>query len=134
MISHFRFMYPDFEDGIDGQADYEKDILALELPGGRREFSLSHVRRVLDKPYHIDKPEAGWKRDFTEQEKAKLRPIAETLAMLDGNAFFGTSVGEDGKEWFEMYLGEAHAIYESNGGDGGWAGEASFAKASNDAH
>jgi len=127
MISHFRFMFPDLEDGIEGSADYEKDVLTLDLPGGGLDFSLTHVRHVLDKPYHVDKPEGGWKLDFTDAEKAKLRPIAETLAMLAGNAFFGTDLG-NGREWYESYLPEAHAIYEGNGGDGGWAGEASFAK------
>jgi hypothetical protein len=127
MKQYFRFMYPDMKDGVGGQADYDRDVLTLELPDGPREFSLSHARHVLDKPYHIDKPEGGWKRDFTDAEKAKLRPMAETLAMLDGNAFFGSDIGE-GREWYESYLPEAHAVYESNGGDTGWAGEASFAK------
>lgn len=127
MISYFRFMFLDFKGGINGMADYERDILELDLPGGKQQFSLSHVRHVLDKPYHINKPDAGWKKEFTTEEKAKLRPIAETLAMMDGNAFFGNQIDGD-REWFEQYLPEAHAIYESNGGDGGWAGEASFAK------
>jgi len=126
MISHFRFMFPDLEDGVDGQADYARDVLTLDLPGGSLDFSLSHVRRVLDKPYHVDEPEGGWKLEFTEAEKAKLRPVAETLAMLDGNAFFGTDLG-NGRDWYESYLPVAHAVYESNGGDGGWAGAASFA-------
>ncbi len=127
MISHFRFMFVDMKDGIDGSADYERDVLVLDLPNGPLEFSLSHIRQVLNKPYHIEKPEGGWKKDFTADEKAKLRPVAETLAMLDGNAFFGSEASE-GKEWYEMYLPAANAIYEANGGDGGWGGEASFAK------
>lgn len=127
MISHFRFMFPDLKDGIEGSADYSKDVLTLELPSGSMDFSLSHVRHVLDKPYHINVPAGGWKRDFSDVEKAKLRPIAETLAMLDGNALFGTDLG-NGREWYESYLPEAYVIYERNGGDGGWAGEASFAK------
>jgi hypothetical protein len=65
------------------------------------------------------------KREFTDEEKVKLRPIAETLAMLDGNAFFGNETSEN-KEWYEMYLPEAYEVYISNGGDEGWAGEASF--------
>jgi len=127
MITHLRFMFPDLQDGIDGQADYGKDVLTLELPGGPMEFHLGFVRQVLNKPYHVTEPEGGWKREFSDDEKAKLRPIAETLAMLDGNAMFGNTDGK-GREWYEMYLPEAHAIYEGNGGDGGWAGEASFAR------
>lgn len=65
---------------------------------------------------------------FTDDEKVKLRPIAETLAMLDGNAFF--TAKSDGREHYEFYLPDSAEIYESNGGDAGWAGEASFAKAS----
>ena len=77
--------------------------------------------------YTIEEPEGGWRREFDGATKAKLRPVAETLAMLDGNAFFGTDMG-DGREWWEQYLPEAHALYEANGGDDGWAGEASFAR------
>lgn len=74
--------------------------------------------------YIIWEPAEGWRsRDsFTAEESAKLRPIAETLAMLDGNAFFG--MGPD--DWSDQYLPEAHALYEANGGDKGWAGAASF--------
>lgn len=75
--------------------------------------------------YEIPEPRGGWKTDFTDAEKAKLRPIAETLAMLDGNAFFGVDDSDD-REWYEQYLPEAHALYEANGGDRGWAGRASF--------
>lgn len=127
MIIHFRFMFPDMRSGVDGQADYEKDVLTLELPSGSIEFSLSHIRHILNKPYHIEEPPNGWKKEFTDSEKKKLRPIAETLAMLDGNAFFGNEIF-GGREWYEMYLSEAHAVYEANGGDTGWGGEASFAK------
>ncbi len=80
---------------------------------------------MIERAYEVDRPEGGWKKTFTEIEKKKLRPIAETLAMRDGNAFFGSPTE---KEWYEYYLPEAHAIYESNGGDSGWAGLASFAK------
>lgn len=74
--------------------------------------------------YPVAEPGGGWRRDFTEDERQKLRPIAETLAMLDGNAFFG--IAGSAHDWSDQYLPEAHAIYEANGGDDGWAGEASF--------
>ena len=75
--------------------------------------------------YQIEPPEGGFRdlASFTDAERAKLRPIAETLAMMDGNAFFGMGDGE----WSDPYLPEAHALYEMNGGDNGWAGKASFA-------
>ena len=81
--------------------------------------------------YRIDKPETGWKnaQEMNVSEKEKLRSIAETLAMLDGNAFFGANTDEEGDDvHYEGYLPEAHALYESNGGDQGWSSEASFAK------
>ena len=72
------------------------------------------------------------KKNFSAQEKAILRPIAETLAMLDGNAFFGMSTNDNGDDvWYEQYLQEAWRIFVANGGIKGWAGEASFVKAAN---
>lgn len=75
--------------------------------------------------YSISKPATGWRsvKSFTVEERRRLWPIAETLAMLDGNAFFVFS----GKyQWglVAQYLPEASALYEANGGDKGWAGEA----------
>lgn len=64
---------------------------------------------------------------FTEEEKEWLRPIAETLAMLDGNAFFGNQIAND-REWYEQYLPEAWALFTNNGGLDGWAGEVSWIK------
>lgn len=74
--------------------------------------------------YTIECPDGGWRRVFSDQDKEKLRPIAETLAMLDGNAFFGIG----GTDFYESYLPEADAVYRSNGGDDGWASEASWVK------
>ena len=65
--------------------------------------------------------------EFTEEEKVILRPIAETLAMIDGNAFFTMEL-LDGKEWYEQYLPEAKELFEGNGGLEGWAGEVSWLK------
>lgn len=95
-------------------------ILAAEKRGEERE-------RERRRPYSILEPKGGWrsKEQFSEVERRKLLPIAETLALLDGNAFF--TVGAE-NEWAFSYLPEADAIYQANGGDNGWAGEASFAK------
>lgn len=71
--------------------------------------------------YEISEPDGGWRRVFSDEDKQKLRPIAETLAMLDGNAFFGIS-----PDHYEGYLTEADAVYRSNGGDDGWARGASW--------
>jgi hypothetical protein len=69
------------------------------------------------------------KSDFTDEEKYQLRPIAETLAMLDGNAFFGAMI-DNGREWYEQYLPEAWSLWMSNGGETGWpAGTAWMAEA-----
>lgn len=72
------------------------------------------------------------KKKFTAKEKKLLRPIAETLAMLDGNAFFGMSIDDEGEDiWYEGYLPEAYRIFKANGGDKGWASELSWVKEAN---
>ena len=76
--------------------------------------------------YEIDLPDNP-RADFTTEEKALLRPIAETLAMLDGNAFFSMPL-EDGKEWYEQYLPEAWELWHSNGGLASWAGQTSWGR------
>lgn len=97
-------------------------ILAAEKRGEERERE-----RWRRRPYSILEQKGGGrsKEQFSEVERRKLLPIAETLALLDGNAFF--TVGAE-NEWAFSYLPEADAIYQANGGDNGWAGEASFAK------
>ena len=79
--------------------------------------------------YCVHEPDTGWRdvKTFSEQEKQLLRPIAETLAMLDGNAFF-THECAPGLAWYEQYLPEADALYQSNGGADGWAGCSQFAQ------
>lgn len=76
----------------------------------------------------VDMPEDGWRQpgSFTPEEKARLRPVAETLAMLDGNAFFGMDVDEKGDDiHYERYLPEAAAVAEANNG---WFLLASFVR------
>jgi len=78
--------------------------------------------------YAIEMPETGWRsRDsFTPDEKARLRPVAEVLALLDGNAFFGMDTDADGDDrHYERYLPEAAAIADANNG---WFDLASFAR------
>lgn len=65
--------------------------------------------------------------EFSDEVKRMLRPIAETLAMLDGNAFFTMDFG-DGTEFYEQYLPEAWNLFTNNGGAYGWAGEVSWLK------
>jgi hypothetical protein len=92
-------------------------------------YSLAQAMLMTERcGYAIAEPEGGWRnRDqISSEERRKLRPIAETLAMLDGNAFFGDTPPHD--TWYEGYLPAASALYEANGGDDGWAGEASFIK------
>lgn len=117
-VTHYRMIYGDggavisFDPGENGSCG---PMFAEDL------------RRHIHANYDIAEPPSGWRaaNDFTDAEKAKLRPIAETLAMLDGNAFFGMTGPQ---EHYESYLPEASALYEANGGDDGWAGMASFAK------
>jgi hypothetical protein len=108
------------------QAEYETRIRSALTVDSDRPATGKEGERT---PYHIPEPKDGWRtvESFTDEEKAKLRPVAETLAMLDGNAFFnhGNPARRDAHEW---YLPQADALYQSNGGDTGWASGASFAK------
>jgi len=83
--------------------------------------------QVFQCTYSLKVPEQQYNRKYTEQEKQWLRPIAETVAMLDGNAFFSSNLS-NGQEWYEQYLPEAAAIFYGNGGSTGWAGETSWMK------
>lgn len=66
---------------------------------------------------------------FSPKEKEMLRPIAETIAMLDGNAFFNMLMDDNNDDtWYENYLQEAWRIWKYNGGKDGWAGQASWVK------
>lgn len=77
--------------------------------------------------YEIELRDGANTREFTTEEKQILRPIAEVLALLDGNAFFTMDTG-DGREWYEQYLPEAWSIFEGSGGIRGWAGEMSWVR------
>jgi hypothetical protein len=67
------------------------------------------------------------KKKFTGKQKEQLRPIAEVLALLDGNAFFGMSLDESGEDnWYEQYLPEAWSIFNANGGMKGWVSMTSW--------
>lgn len=90
---------------------------------------LTRAQPKADLMYRIQCPESGWPAldQIPEQMRHMLRPMAETLAMLDGNAFFG-NMGTAGGEWYEQYLPEAWVLFQNNGGLRGWAGEASFVK------
>ena len=76
--------------------------------------------------YMLTLREGATIRGFTEDEKEVLRPIAETIAMLDGNAFF--TMDTDKGEWYEQYLPEAWSLFQNNGGFNGWASEASWVR------
>mgnify|MGYP003347702996 FL=1 len=67
------------------------------------------------------------KREFTQEEKDILRPIAEVIAVLDGNAFFRVNIG-DSTEWYEQYLPEAWAIFNNSGGFDGAIMDASWVR------
>jgi hypothetical protein len=70
------------------------------------------------------------KRTFTAKEKQQLKPIAEVLAILDGNAFFGLTTDDHGEDtWYENYLPEAWQIFKCMGKDKGWISQTSWMKA-----
>ena len=95
----------------------------------RKKVNVDEQLDVTDDSYHsvvyeIDLPK-DCRKTFTASEKSQLRPIAETLAMLDGNAFFGNDIG-NGIEWYEQYLPEAWEVWNGHGGLDGWAGLTSW--------
>lgn len=86
---------------------------------------MKQKEKEIFREYHITLTERHLTHKFTKQEKKNLRPIAEVLAMLDGNAFFSMMLARN-KDWYEQYLPEALALFESNGGKKGWAGMVSW--------
>lgn len=77
--------------------------------------------------YENHVPASMLNRSYSDEEKRWLRPICETLAMLQGNAFFENDPLDD-RDWYEQWLPEAAAIFYSNGGTSGWAGQTSWMK------
>lgn len=75
---------------------------------------------TLNRSYHFIIDHRFVNYDWTDDEKRVLRPIAETIALLDGNAYFPHKL-PDGREWYEQYLPEAASIFYDNGGLDGWA-------------
>lgn len=65
--------------------------------------------------YTLEAPPGGWREinSFTEEEKIRFRPMAETLAMLDDNGFF--DIPYDDNLWYVQYLPEAFHLYEFTG-------------------
>jgi len=77
-------------------------------------------RNKLIKPY-----KKGKRIELDESQIFVIRAIAETLAMLDGNAFFsnGSSDPNDAYgEWWMQYAADAIVLWEINGGNSGWPG------------
>ena len=54
---------------------------------------MDNVLTIIHQQYKATK-----KRKFTAKEKAMLRPIAETVAIIDGNAFWGLSQDQTGED------------------------------------
>jgi hypothetical protein len=67
----------------------------------------------------------GRKIILDQTQEFYIRPIAETLAMLDGNAFFGSGGGANSQygEWWMQYAADAIVLWEANGGLNGWPSE-----------
>lgn len=84
------------------------------------------VRDQITMVYELEVSTELQCRRFTDEEKRLLRPIAETLSLLDGNAFLTMPLAPAGREWHEQYLPEACALFEQNGGLEGWAGNVSW--------
>jgi len=80
------------------------------MPGVRDTIYLDPDPGIHEQQYTLQRLDGGWRRVFPPDYVEILQPIAETLAMLDGNAFFGKSW----ESWIQ-YLPEADALYRANG-------------------
>lgn len=109
-------------------SSYKEEIMKKQVIGMRNGETFYND----DSVYGIHQPRNGWTplEDITDDERVYLRPIAETLAILDGNAFFILVVDyyDRPRGVWESYLPEAKAIFDANGGLNGAAGDASFVK------
>lgn len=92
-----------------------------DVPNNKSDVRIAH--------YEVHIHGEDLEKKFTDEEKILLRPIAETLAMLDGNAFFTIDAGDG--EWYEQYLPDAYSVFKANGGMNGWACEVSWIKEKN---
>ena len=75
---------------------------------------------------HVKVPEELFCRLYSPEEHTILRPIAETLAMLDGKSL--SSQGQCPSYHLCEYLPIAYFLFEWNGGTNGWAGQASWVR------
>ena len=81
---------------------------------------LSHIHNTYKKTR---------KKKFTAHEKRILRPIAETIAIMDGNAFFGIQKDDNGKDTlYEQFLVEAWMVASYQNKINGWVNETSWVK------
>ena len=79
------------------------------MPGAHKTFYLDPDPGSHEHHYKVQRLDGGWRRVFPPEYVEVLQPVAETLAMLDGNAFFGP----EWESWVN-YLPEADAVYRAN--------------------
>ena len=60
--------------------------------------------------FSISRPNGGWRRIFTTEYIQEIRPVAETLAMMDKKP----------TKDYSLYLHEADAIYRVKQGEVSW--------------
>jgi len=60
--------------------------------------------------FTIVQPDGGWRRVFTQDYIQEIRPVAETLAMIDKHP----------TRDYALYLHEADAIYRFRVGEASW--------------
>jgi hypothetical protein len=67
-------------------------------------------------------------QNLSLRDRIKLRPISESLALIDGNAFFGNFHEINNAPWQDQYANDAYVLYEHHGGDKGRAGQLACVK------
>ena len=99
---------PDAELGDDVEKIFKAAEAAYDAWSARKD----------SRSYILCPPDGGWRpaSSFDAEEKELLRPVAETIAMLSGDAFFGVRTDSDGNDLtYEEYLPQAAALYQSAG-------------------
>lgn len=112
------FLDEDGEEWASSQIVLRTDPLADGEELSPDEIPTSSGSRLVA-TYTVHSPEGGLRdlSSFSPAEKAKLRPIAEVFAMLDGNSFFGMTTDENGDDThYEQYLPEAAALVATTSG------------------
>lgn len=79
------------------------------MPGEHETIYLDPDPGIHEHAYTVHRLSGGWRRIFPPDYVEVLKPIAETIAMLDSNCYYFP-----GNPSWVQYLPEADAVYRAN--------------------